>query len=177
VGILCLNFGPLIELNTQTLYTVFGYVERKDLAMNRWIVVAIAMLCTACQNQTTPADVSTPVIVEVSVEAPMISTSTPDCLHADGVTFEVRRISDSSIGVQASGLQPGEIPSIAFYAVFPSGTSTRIESGHFVTGADEQGNFSLEEHLPRLPEGETRATWDVRFTHARGVECATITLP
>jgi len=42
---------------------------------------------------------------------------------------------------------------------------------------DQHGNFSID--LPGLIrlEGETNATWDIRFIHARGVECATITLP
>lgn len=167
----------LIEFNPDLLYTGFSISDRKESAMRRWLILATSLLCTACQAPVTPNIELTPVIVEITMDAPMIPSSTPDCLHAEGVTLEVRRISDTKVEVRVSGLQPGESPSVTFDSAFPSGTGFRVESGLFATGADENGNFSYEEHLSALPEGEISATWDVRFIHARGVECSTITLP
>jgi len=50
-------------------------------------------------------------------------------------------------------------------------------SGEFAEGADPKGNFSFEQGGLFPPKGETSATWDIRFIHSRGVECATIILP
>jgi hypothetical protein len=145
--------------------------------MKQWIMAAIAVLCTACQGQAAPAAVQPPVVVEVTEVAPMIPTATPDCQHTDGVTLKARRISDTKVELQVGGLQPGEKPYITFDASFSSGVGMRIESGQFVEGADAQGNFTFEQGGLMPPEGESSATWDIRFIHARGVECAAITLP
>ena len=143
--------------------------------MKHWIVLMIVMFgSVACMPQTTATEVPPPEVM-VAVEPFVEPTPTPDCQHADGVTLEVIRISDTGVTVRASGLQPGEIPYIT-YSAFGRSSSARMEAGRFVKGADAQGNFSdAQELMP--PQGEISATWEIRFTHARGVECATITLP
>jgi hypothetical protein len=85
-------------------------------------------------------------------------------------------MSNTKVSLRVSGLQSGEIPYVTFY------TSSRhnslgFTSGNFAEGADTQGNFFFEQGGLFPPEGETSATWDIRFIHARGVECATVTLP
>jgi hypothetical protein len=116
--------------------------------------------------------------VEVKVtEAPFVEqTATPDCLHADGVTVDVRRISDSGVELHARGLQPGEIPFIT-YSTFSGARSMSGTSGSFIKGADANGEFVFEQNGLFPIAGQTSATWDIRFIHARGVECATIALP
>jgi len=111
------------------------------------------------------------------MEVPFVEpTATPDCLHTDGVTLDVRRISDSGVELRARGLQPGEIPYIT-YSTFSSARSMSGTSGIFVKGADANGEFVFELKGLLPLEGQTSAAWDIRFIHARGVECATITLP
>jgi hypothetical protein len=145
--------------------------------MRLWFVLVIAFLITACASQSTTLPVPT---VEVTVE-PMVEpfvepTATPDCLHADGVTFNVRRISDSGMELHVSGLEPGEVPYVT-YSTSNSGSSLRGEAGKFAQGANAKGEFIFKETGLHPLTGQTSATWDIRFIHARGVECATITLP
>jgi len=123
------------------------------------------------QNTTTPITV-----VEVTVESFVEPTSTPDCLHADGVILDLRRISDSGVELQVSGLKPGEIPYIT-HSTFNRTSSKSGASGSFVERADTNGKFVFELKGLLPLEGETSATWDIRFIHARGVACATVTLP
>jgi hypothetical protein len=145
--------------------------------MRSWFVVILACLITACipQNTTTPTPV-VEVAVEPFVEPFVEPTSTPDCLHTDGVTLDLRRISDSGVVLHVSGLEPGEIPYIT-HSTFSRARSISGTSGGFVKGADANGEFVFElEGLFPL-EGQTSSTWDIRFIHAHGVECATVTLP
>lgn len=116
-------------------------------------------------------------VVEVQIMPPVSPTATPDCQLAAGVAIEVRRLSDTTAVLYASGLQPGEIPFI-FYSTSISGVgSMRVEAGGFAKGADEQGEFSFELTGLRPLEGQARATWDIRLVHRRGVACTEITLP
>ncbi len=110
------------------------------------------------------------------IAPPVEPTSTPDCLHADGVTLNVRRISDSSVELQVSGLEPGEMPFIT-YSTSDSGSSVRGEAGNFAQGANAKGEFIYKLGGLNPLTGQTSATWDIRLIHSRGVECATITLP
>lgn len=128
----------------------------------------------ACAPQITASTVT---VVEMTVEAFVEPTATPDCLHVDGVTLNVTRISDTGVELHASGLQPGEIPFVIHSTSISGVGGMSGESGKFVEGADAQGEFIfvLKGLIPL--EGETSATWDIRFIHARGVECATVTLP
>ena len=140
--------------------------------MRLWFALVVLLLVSACMPQNT---IPTPV-VEI-IEVPFVEpTATPDCLHTDGVILELSRISDTRVALHISGLQPGEIPYITFNT-FTRYSDLGFTSGGFVEGADTQGNFSFEHGGLFPPEGETNATWDIRFIHARGVECATITLP
>ena len=144
--------------------------------MRRLILFPIAMFCAACLAK--PVATPTPLVELEVVEEPSIEpTATPDCQPADGVTLEVLPTGDSSVRLSASGLRPGEIPYVTFTTSLSSGRGLRIESGQFVKGANEFGNFSYEAGLSTLPEEGISATWDIRFTHSRGVECAMITLP
>lgn len=141
--------------------------------MRGWIVLAIAMFGTACLAQVT----ATP-ILEVPMEEPFVEpTATPMCQPFPGVTLETRRISDSTIELHVSGLQPGEKPSVIYSTSIRGKSSAMTEMYDFAEGADQYGEFSVD--LPGLVplEGQTSATWDIRFIHSRGVECATITLP
>jgi hypothetical protein len=147
--------------------------RRKDFAMRLWLVLVFTFIITACTPQITASPVT---VVEMTVEAFVEPTATPDCLHAEGVTLNVRRISDTGVELHVSGLQPGEIPYIT-NSTFSRSRSLREESGGFVNGADAQGEFIivLKGLIPL--EGEISSTWDIRFIHARGVECVTVTLP
>jgi hypothetical protein len=138
----------------------------------RWIVPAIVLFCTACQTQAATA---VPV-VEVSTAMFEVPTATPDCQHAEGVTMDIKRRSDSKVTLQISGLQPGEVPYI-IYSTSSGGASRMIGSGYSVTGADASGKFTHDQGGLLPLEGQTSATWDIRLIHSRGVECATITLP
>jgi len=141
--------------------------------MRSWFILIFACFIIGClpQNTTTPMPV-----VEVAVEPFVEPTSTPDCLHADGVILDLRRISDSGVELQVSGLKPGEIPYIT-HSTFNRTGSKSGASGSFVEGADTNGEFVFELKGLLPLEGETSVTWDIRFIHARGVECATVTLP
>jgi len=139
----------------------------------QWIIPVIVLFCSACQ---TPADATEVIVVEESTGTFIEPTSTPDCQHAEGVTIDIQRRSDSKVILQISGLQPGEVPYIT-YSTSSGGASRMIGSGYAVTGADASGKFT-HDHGGLLPlEGQTSATWDIRLIHSRGVECATITLP
>jgi hypothetical protein len=116
------------------------------------------------------------IVVTPQVMPPVSPTTTPDCQPAAGVMIEVRRLSDTTAALHASGLQPGEIPFI-FYSTSIIGHSMRVESDGFAKGADEQGEFSFELTGLRPLEGQASATWDIRLVHRRGVACAEITLP
>ncbi len=142
--------------------------------MRSWFVVIVCLI-TAClpQSTTTPMPV---VEVEPAVEPFVEPTSTPDCLHADGVTLDVYRVSDTGVELHARGLQPGEIPYIT-HSTFSRTRSMSGTAGSFVEGANAQGEFIYELKGLIPLEGETSSTWDIRFFHARGVECATVTLP
>lgn len=121
--------------------------------------------------------VSPTTAVTVQVMPPVSPTATPDCQPAAGVMIEVRRLSDTTAMLHASGLQPGEIPFI-FYSTSISGVrSMRGESSGFAKGADEHGEFSFELAGLQPLEGQARATWDIRLVHRRGVACTEITLP
>ena len=142
--------------------------------MRLWFVLIFALLVTACLPQST----ATPSrVVETTVETFVEPTATPDCIHAEGVTLDVRRINDSSVELHARGLQPGEIPFVIHSTSISSVGGMSGESGKFVEGADAQGEFIfvLKGLIPLA--GETSATWDIRFIHARCVECAIIILP
>jgi hypothetical protein len=141
--------------------------------MKGWIVLALALFLSGCLTQ--PAATATP-IYEVPKEEPYIEPSaTPTCQPFPGVTFEVRHVSGSMIELQARGLESGETPSV-IYSTFSNAGGTLGEE-RFMHGADERGEFSasLSGFMPL--EGQTSATWDIRFIHSRGVECATITFP
>lgn len=137
-----------------------------------WIVLAVSLFISACISQASVTE--TTVVVE-STGTFVISTATPDCLHAEGVTLEIRRISDTKVTLLISGLQPGEAPYITYYAS-QGGSSRGGASGFSVKGADAQGKFSADLGL-LPPDGYASAIWDIRVIHSRGLECATVTLP
>jgi hypothetical protein len=115
--------------------------------------------------------------VTPQVMPPVSPTATPDCEPAAGVTIDVRRVSDTTAVLHASGLQPGEIPFI-FYSTSISGVGTkRGEAGRFTNGANEYGEFSFELTGLQPLEGQARTTWDIRLVHRRGFACSEITLP
>ena len=143
--------------------------------MRRWIILAAALFSIACLIQTTAT--ATPEVVAVTVEGPFYQPpATPDCLHADGVTLEIIRLNATKVSLHVSGLKPEEKPYITFNTFTPHG-ALGMSSGYPVEGADAQGNYLFEQGGLIPPAGEISATWDIRFIHARGVECATITLP
>ncbi len=79
--------------------------------------------------------------------------------------------------LHASGLQPGEIPSV-FYSTSVAGVgSRRGEAWGFAQGADEHGEFSVQLTSLLPLDGQSEATWDIRLVHARGVACTEVTLP
>jgi hypothetical protein len=142
--------------------------------MKHQMILVVTIMVSACSTRTNPTE--SPIVVE-AVEEPFVEpTGTPDCQHANGVTLEISRTADSKVLVRALGLEPGEIPYMTFDTTHPYG-GMRLESGRFANGADKDGTFSYEEILPGLPEGVASVTWDFRFIHARGVECATIIQP
>lgn len=132
--------------------------------MKRWIILAFTVLLLGClpfSLRTRPA-----------FPAP---TATPTCQPFSGVTFEVLRLYQSDVTLHATGLQPGEIPSVSYSA--SSNNASSIGDAAFSTGADQNGVFSQPlRGLAPLP-GQTHSTWDIRLIHSRGIECATITLP
>ena len=138
-----------------------------------WLLPVIALYGAACQPQ---ARTEMPVVV-VSTGTFVVPTATADCQHAQGVTLDVQRVSDSKVTLHISGLQPGEIPYI-IYSTSLSGVGDKMfTSGNFVNGADARGEFSTEQEGLMPLEGQTSAIWDIRLIHSRGIECATITLP
>jgi hypothetical protein len=140
--------------------------------MRPWIDLIFAVSVSGCLTVGT----TTPIVEVPLEEAYVEATATPLCQHSLAVTVETRRISDSTVELHASGLQPGEMPYV-IYSTFSKNGGTMGEMGIFLEGADENGEFSVS--LPGLIPlgGEISATWDIRFIHARGVECTTITLP
>jgi hypothetical protein len=148
------------------------------MTVNRWVGFAIALLSGACLVQTTATP--TP-IIEIPLEVPYVEpTGTPGCQPVLEVTLEVRRTDTRSVWLQASGLQPGERPRI-IYGASAKGEEVYGEMGEFRVGADERGEFTyalngLELGTMAL-DGPYTATWDIRLIHARGVACASITLP
>ena len=107
--------------------------------MKDWIVVvpAIVGFMTACRAQ--PTEIVTPLIEEVPMEEPFVEpTATPSCQDHPDVTVETRRISDSTIELFVTGLEPGEIPYVTYETFIKNIGGTRGESGRFVQGADEQ---------------------------------------
>lgn len=115
--------------------------------------------------------------VTVQVLPPVIPSPTPDCQPATGVTLEVQRLTNTIVVLHASGLQPGEIPSV-FYSTSVAGVgSKRGEAWGFVKGADERGEFSVQLTSLLPLDGQSEATWDIRLVHARGVACIEVTLP
>ena len=145
--------------------------------MRRWIVLVLAGFSIACLMQTTATAIPSPE-VEVGIEEPFIEpTATPMCQHSSKVTLNVRRINDSSVELRVNGLQPGEVPYVIHSTSLSGVGGTIGESGTFVEGADENGEFLFMLTGLRPLKGQSSATWDIRFIHIRGVECATITLP
>ncbi len=139
--------------------------------MGKIILLVLLVLCAACQAEArTPA-----VATEVAPYA--APSATPDCQPASGVTLEIRPVSNTTVGLVAKGLQPGEVPSV-FYSTEVGGVgSKRVEAWGFAKGADQNGNFSLELTGLTPLDGQSSATWDIRLVHTRGVACTRITLP
>jgi hypothetical protein len=126
--------------------------------------------------QTMPSTLPTPAVT-VQVLPPTAPTATPDCQPIPGVTIEVQRLGATTAILHASGLQPGEVPFV-FYSTSINGVGAkRGEAWGFVKGANEHGEFSLELTGLQPLEGQTKATWDIRLVHARGVACTEITMP
>lgn len=146
--------------------------------MRGWIIIIMAVFATACLE----SDVAMPdLVTEVPIEEPYAEpTGTPDCQPSPGVTLEVRRIDNNSVWLQASGLEPGEIPRV-IYSASAKGEGMYGDAGEFLQGADEQGEYSVElvglELGQASLEGPYTATWDIRLIHARGVACARLPLP
>ena len=142
--------------------------------MRYWFFSFLVLFITAC---STPGNVIVTPFVEEAIEEQFVEpTATPVCQHASGVLLEVHRISESTARLRASGLQPGENPSV-IYGTHDNKGSSMGEMYGFAEGVDDNGEFTLD--IPGLvpPEGNISAAWDIRFIHSRGVECATITLP
>lgn len=159
------------QLGSEYRFVIYCDWMRKDVSMKPWIVLAIAALAIACAP---PA----PVIVEEPMVEPFVEpTATPQCQPAEGVTVEVRRISDTTLGLRVSGLQPGDKPTVIYSTSIPNEGSSMGEMYDFAEGVDENGEFSVDLPGLRPLEGQTSATWDIRFIHARGVECVAVTLP
>ena len=146
--------------------------------MRCWMILFVAIFSISCLAQAVETPVS---VTEIPVEKPFIEpTGTPDCQPSTEVSFDVERIGPRSVSLHASGLQPGEIPRV-IYSASARGYGLFGDAGEFVHGADEQGEFSFDLGGLQLGQGSsgdpTTATWDIRLIHARGVACATITLP
>ncbi len=136
------------------------------------------LLCLLMSGITACAVAHTPIpAVTAQVAPPQSPSPTPDCQPAAGVTMEVRRSGITKATLQASGLEPGEVPVVFYSTVGIHGNSERVEAWNFAHGADPQGRFSFELDGLVPPEGQASATWDVRLVHRRGVACAQITLP
>lgn len=143
--------------------------------MKRYSFLALAALCAACQVPTTQAN--PPVLVEVTIEAPVIPSATPACQPASGVTVEILPYSFNGVGIHITGLRPGESPTILWFTSTVGVGSKGGTAGPFAQGADSNGEFTTSiNSLDPLP-GQTHANWDIRVVHRRGVACASITLP
>ncbi len=126
--------------------------------------------------QTMPSAFPSPAVT-VQVLPPTTPTATPDCQPVPGVTIEVQRLGETTAVLHVSGLQSGEVPFV-FYSTSINGVGAkRSEAWGFAKGADEHGEFSLELTGLQPLEGQTKATWDIRLVHARGVACTEITMP
>ena len=148
--------------------------------MLRKLVLLTTLICAACQAPAalTAAPATTPaVVIETAIIALVAPTSTPDCLAVTGVVMAVHPGNNNHYELQASGLQPGEIPFVFYSAHDGRGNLTRMEDWGFVQGAGADGKFSLELVQLRVLDGEPSTTWDVRLVHARGVACATVVVP
>jgi hypothetical protein len=163
----------MLDFVIHFLYTDIGKFKREQI-MKRWTILFFAIFTVACLLPVTITEVP---VVEEPIEYTFTAPSaTPDCRHASAVTLEIVRISNSTVELQVSGLQPGEKPSVLYST--SSNTSSSIgEMGDFAKGADENGEISI--YLPGLIplDEQINSTWDIRVIHTRGVECATITLP
>ncbi|HLO32890.1 MAG TPA: hypothetical protein VK249_27345 [Anaerolineales bacterium] len=147
--------------------------------MNRWIVPAIVLCTTACLAQ--PGVTAPPTGEIPGVESATTPFSIPGCQPAAGVTFRLQKISTYLAEVIASGLQPGETPYVYYDTVEHIANGGTGFPGEIV-GADGEFYSDLNWRLwdvdiLKPPEGEPSATWEFRLVHARGVECARITLP
>ena len=143
--------------------------------MKRALVLILVAFCTACQTQTSsPVAPPSP---EVTILPPVTPSATPDCQAAVGVTVQVLAVTNHSVGLQVSGLQPGEIPFIFYSTAIRGVGARRGEAWAFARGADEHGDFSTELTGLQPLDGQSKATWDIRVVHRRGVACAEVTLP
>ena len=134
------------------------------------------LLKVADSLQSMPTTVPAPAVT-VQILPPITPTATPDCLPVSDVAINIQRVSDTTAILHATGLQPGEIPSV-FYSTSINGVDAkRGEAWGFANGADEHGEFSLQLTSLQPLEGQTKATWDIRLVHAHGVACAEITMP
>jgi hypothetical protein len=115
--------------------------------------------------------------VTVQIGPPVTPGSTPACRPTAGVTIEMVRLSDTIAVVHATGLQPGERPSLFYSTVKNAAGSGRGGERDLADGADQHGELAFELSDLEPPAGQESATWDIRLVHRRGVACAQITLP
>lgn len=166
----------MIDLNVHFLYTDHGQLAERSPDVKKWILAIVTIICMACSTPDPAA--STPVVEVAISELPVEPTATPACLHRPGVIAEIEQIKDYSVMLHIAGLQPGEIPFVTYSTTSASGNEKLYgTSGNFVKGADEGGQFSFSLPGLRPLDDEASAAWDIRVIHARGVECAQVTLP
>ena len=146
---------------------LMGRLQVSKRPIHVLVLLALTLFAAACQSTATPI-----VIIDTP---PVEANPIPACRHVEGLTLDMRRMGDDQVRLNVSGLQPGEHPSLIYTTASTEVVSSKVEMYDVVEGADAEGRFSIILSGLR-PLGDNSATWDVRLIHARGVECATITI-
>lgn len=139
-----------------------------------------AILCTSllalfilygCQP---PVGISTP--VEITFEPDLTETPVPDCVSLPDVKLKVILLSENSVQVRITGLQPNEPVYTIFSSQAEDGKRKSTECCPGET-ASAEGIYEYSIGL-RGPEIDREFTdWRVQVIHSRGAACSAFILP
>jgi hypothetical protein len=135
---------------------------------HQMFVLWIALLLTGCglirveiPKEETPGPPPTPILC-----APL----------PENMTFQVTPLSATSLQIDMTGLQQGEIPVVNIQAQTTDGGIDRKESSSQPIDATGQLTWTVS-GMDFSSIGPQPPYWHVLVIHAQGVACTTITLP